>query len=433
MTNCQDAACMTECSKIRFLILFVWANLYLSLIGFAQTYTKPFIVEELPSPSKMGAVPNLFKDHDGKVWLSWVEFLDDSTDVLKYSLLEDDKWSTVNTISQGNNWFVNWADFPSFTRFPGLKENYLLAHWLQKSASGTFDYDIRISINKPGLSNWSPSAILHQDGIPAEHGFVSLLPEKVGKIRAFWLDGRLTKGHEEEAKDSKDDHGGHHGTMTLHTALIDTSGMVSDERMLDSRICDCCQTAAAMLENGPVVVYRDRSEREIRDISIVRFENGGWSEPTTIYNDEWMIAGCPVNGPAISANKNKLAIAWFTGKNKKGEVKVIFSEDGGRTFGKPVVIDNNGPVGRVDIHWLNEKQVAISWISNQNKSAKISLQIIHSNGKKGLLQHIKDTSAERLSGFPILVPYNNGFILSTTEVNSDKSTHVKTYRLSTPE
>jgi len=128
-----------------------------------------------------------------------------------------------------------------------------------------------------------------------------------------------------------------------------------------------------------------------------------------------------------------LAIAWFTGKNKKGEVKVIFSEDGGRTFGKPVVIDNNGPVGRVDIHWVNEKQTAISWVSNQNKSAKISLQIIHSNGKKGLLQHIKDTSAERLSGFPILVPYNNGFILSTTEVNSDKSTQIKTYRLSTPQ
>ena len=121
MINCLDAACMTECSKIRFLILFVWANLYLSLIGFAQTYTKPFIVEELPSPGKMGAVPNLFKDHDGRVWLSWVEFLDDSTDVLKYSLLEDDKWSTGNSISQGTNWFVNWADFPSFTRFPGLK------------------------------------------------------------------------------------------------------------------------------------------------------------------------------------------------------------------------------------------------------------------------------------------------------------------------
>ena len=433
MTNCQDVVYMTECSKIRFLILFVWANLYASGIGFAQIISRPFKVEEISVPCQKGAVPNLFKHSDGIVWLSWVEYQDDTTDILKYASLKDNQWREEGEISRGNNWFVNWADFPSFSIFPSQSKNYYLAHWLQKSASGTFDYDIRISIKKPNQSSWSPSFILHQDRIPAEHGFVSLLPENTGKIRAFWLDGRLTKGSESTVNNHDGGHGGHHGSMTLHTALVDTFGMVSEETMLDSRICDCCQTASTMVENGPVVIYRDRSEREIRDISIIRFENGGWSEPTSIYNDEWMIAGCPVNGPAMSAHKNKLAIAWFTGKNKKGEVKVIFSEDGGRTFGKPVVIDNNGPVGRVDIHWLNEKQVAISWISNQNKSAKISLQIIHSNGKKGILQHIKDTSPERLSGFPILVPYDNGFILSTTEVNSDKSTRVKTYRLSSPQ
>jgi hypothetical protein len=215
--------------------------------------------------------------------------------------------------------------------------------------------------------------------------------------------------------------------------LVDTFGIVSDETLLDSRICDCCQTASAMVENGPVVIYRDRSEREIRDISIIRFENGAWSEPSNIYRDDWMIAGCPVNGPAMSAHKNKLAIAWFTGKNKKGEVKVIFSENGGRTFGKPVVIDADNPLGRVDIHWLNEKQVAVSWISNKSKSTNISLQVVESNGKKGIFQHITDTSPERLSGFPILVPYKGGLILSTTEVNSDKSTQTKTYRLSTPQ
>jgi len=41
-----------------------------------------------------------------------------------------------------------------------------------------------------------------------------------------------------------------------------------------------------------------------------------------------MIAGCPVNGPAMSAYKNKLAIAWFTGKNKKGEVMLSFQRMG---------------------------------------------------------------------------------------------------------
>lgn len=433
MTNYQDAVCMTECSKLRFLILFIWANLYASGVGFAQIVSRPFKVEEISVPCQKGGVPNLFKHSDGSVWLSWVDYQDDTTDVLKYASLKDNQWREEGEISRGNNWFVNWADFPSFTLFPNQDKNYFLAHWLQKSASGTFEYDVRISVKKPGQSDWSTSIVLHQDGIPAEHGFVSLLPEKTGKIRAFWLDGRLTKVPETTSNNHSEDHGGHHGNMTLHTALVDTFGIVSDESLLDSRICDCCQTASAMVENGPVVIYRDRSEREIRDISIIRYENGAWSEPSNIYRDEWMIAGCPVNGPAMSAHKNKLAIAWFTGKNKKGEVKVIFSENGGWTFGKPIVIDVDNPLGRVDIHWLNEKQVAVSWISNKAKSTKISLQVLESNGKKGIFQHITDTSPERLSGFPIFVPYEGGLILSTTEVNSDKSTQIKTYRLSLAE
>jgi len=429
MINCQDVAYMTECSKLRFLILFIWANLNAFGVGFAQIVSRPFNVEEISVPCQKGGVPNLFKHSDGSVWLSWVEYQDDTTDVLKYATLKDNQWREEGEVSRGNNWFVNWADFPSFSIFPSQGKNYLLAHWLQKSASGTYDYDVRISIKKPGQSDWSPSIVLHQDGIPAEHGFVSLLPEK-GKIRAFWLDGRLTKGLEATVNNKKGGHSGHQGAMTLHTALVDTLGIVSEETLLDSRICDCCQTSATMVDNGPVVVYRDRSEREIRDISIIRFENGSWTEPVSIFQDNWMITGCPVNGPAVSSYKNKLAIAWFTGKNNKGEVKVIFSENGGRTFGKPVIIDADNPLGRVDIQWLNEKQVAVSWMSNQGKSTKLSLQMIGANGKKGILQHITDTSPERLSGFPIFVPHESGLIISTTKVNSDKSTQVQTYRLS---
>lgn len=430
MINCQDVVYMTECSKLRFLILFIWANLYASGVGFAQIISRPFKVEEISVPCQKGGVPNLFKHSDGSVWLSWVEYQDDTTDVLKYAALKDNQWRVEGEVSRGNNWFVNWADFPSFSVFPGQSPNYFLAHWLQKSASGTYDYDVRISIKKPNQSDWSPSLILHQDRIPAEHGFVSLLPENTGKIRAFWLDGRLTKDSEATVDNHDGGHGGHHGSMTLHTALVDTFGIVSEETLLDSRICDCCQTASAMVENGPVIIYRDRSEREIRDISIIRFENGSWTEPVSIFQDNWMITGCPVNGPAVSSNKNKLAIAWFTGKNNKGEVKVIFSENGGRTFDKPVIIDADNPLGRVDIQWLNEKQVAVSWMSNQGKSTKLSLQIIGANGKMGILQHITDSSPERLSGFPIFVPHESGLIISTTKVNRDKSTQVKTYRLS---
>ena len=97
--------------------------------------------------------------------------------------------------------------------------------------------------------------IPHTDGINAEHGFVSLLPTPEGKTFAVWLDGRHTKKEEINA-------------MTLRSAEIDKDGKLSNEVELDGRVCDCCQTGATWTKKGPIVVYRDRSEDEIRDIAI---------------------------------------------------------------------------------------------------------------------------------------------------------------------
>ncbi len=61
--------------------------------------------------------------------------------------------------------------------------------------------------------------------------------------------------------------------MTIRGAIIDKQGNKSGEWELDNRVCDCCQTSTAITANGPIVVYRDRSDEEIRDISIVRLIN----------------------------------------------------------------------------------------------------------------------------------------------------------------
>ena len=68
---------------------------------------------EIPVDSSHSGEPNLFTSDNGEVFLSWIEYLDDTTDVLKFSRLVDDSWSEPNIISSGSDWFVNWADFPS--------------------------------------------------------------------------------------------------------------------------------------------------------------------------------------------------------------------------------------------------------------------------------------------------------------------------------
>src|SRR5262249_59963708 len=116
------------------------------------------------------------------------------------------------------------------------------------------------------------------------------------------------------------------------------------EVLLDGRVCECCQTSAAPTPEGMAVVYRGRSEREVRDISIVRLKNGLWSEPQPLSKDGWEIQGCPVNGPAISSAGQHVAVAWFTAAHDQPGVYAALSADSGVTFGPQILVGDGKPL-----------------------------------------------------------------------------------------
>ncbi|GLR16422.1 hypothetical protein GCM10007940_10370 [Portibacter lacus] len=377
-------------------------------------------VNEILSPSKNGGEPNLFVSDQGEVYLSWVEYLSDSTNALLFSKLKNDQWSAPKTIASGGNWFVNWADFPSLV-VGGENEKYLAAHWLQKSDEGTYDYDIRIAQSADGGENWSSSFVPHRDSISAEHGFVSMLPQSNGKFFATWLDGRNTKGgggHEEGGHG----HGGH-GAMTLRAAVFDQNGNLSEEAELDSRICDCCQTAAVETEEGIIVAYRDRSDEEIRDISVVRKVNGKWTTPKPVFNDLWRIEGCPVNGPSLDAIGKVVGLAWFTMSGEEPQVKVAFSNDNGAHFAEPLRIDGGNPLGRVDMVMISNNKALVSWQEETADGTALNVVQVSPNGIRGEILTINVT-ANHVRNFPRMVKSRNQIVFAWTEKGEE--THVKT-------
>ena len=376
---------------------------------------------EIPTPVQEGGEPNLFSSSNGELYLSWVEYLNDSTDALNYARLTENTWVKPKEIARGTDWFVNWADFPSLALFPDTES--MAAHWLQKSAGGTYDYDVRVSISKDTGDSWSPSFIPHTDGIPAEHGFVTLLPTSNGRMFATWLDGRNTKTNEEAGAD----HGhGHGGAMTLRTAEFDADGQLFEEAELDQRICDCCQTDAVMTSNGPIVVYRDRSPEEIRDIYIVRKIDSTWTEPQPVASDNWKIAGCPVNGPAAAAKGDLLAVAWFSAANQENRVKVALSQNAGASFTEAFIIDDGQPIGRVDIVLNEEGEALVSWIEEVEGEGEIRIATVNEQGKQGESKTLMETGISRQSGFPILEKYEDSYVLAWT--SGEEKTTVRTLR-----
>ena len=361
----------------------------------------------LPSPTADScAQPYLFTDAKGIVHLSWVE-KKGKTSTLFFSTMQHEAWSTPVAISKGNNWFVNWADYPVLA---SDANGNMLAHFLEKSDTAKFTYDVKITASADNGKTWSNATVLHDDGKKAEHGFVSIIPYN-NQFMVSWLDGRKTAMEGDHSG-----HEGHHGEMTLRGALLDKTGKKTNEWELDNRICDCCQTTITVTDNGPVVVYRDRSDEEIRDMSIVRFVNGEWTQPKNLFPDNWKIAGCPVNGPRADAIGNSLAIAWFSMKDKIAEVKVIFSTDGGASFQQPIRIDEGKAIGRVDVVMLNKKTAVVSWM----EGSAIKAISVHADGTKNQPVTIAESSDSRSSGFPQMTKTGNQLIFAWTDNKTKK-------------
>jgi len=359
-------------------------------------------LKSLTSPAdSLSAEPYLFTDKNGLVYLSWIEKRKEMN-WLKFSVLNNKQWSEPLVISSGDNWFVNWADYPQLAT-DGAKN--MVAHFLEKSEKGTYTYDVKLVTSADQGRTWSDTKILHDDGKKAEHGFVSMIPYEENYFIS-WLDGRNTGSESENGH-----HEDHQGQMTIRAAVVNKQGIKSSEWELDDRVCDCCQTSASITTNGPIVVYRDRSEDEIRDISIVRLVNGRWTKPKPIFSDNWKIEGCPVNGPRIDAQGNTLAVVWFSSPDKKGQVNIIFSQDGGTNFSSPIRIDEGKGIGRVDVVILDEKSAMVSWMEGSViKAAKV-----HNNGKTEPSIIIASSSESRSSGFPQMTKSGNTMIFAWTD------------------
>ncbi len=374
-------------------------------------------VTAIASPAGPGSgEPFLALNDDGRVYLSWIEPVD-SAHALKFAVYDGEAWSSPRTIREGRDFFVNWADFPSIK---AMDDGRLVAHWLQRTGSGTYAYGVRVSQSADGGATWSEPLIPHRDSSDTEHGFVTLWREGPD-VGAVWLDGRKynTAGHSPTNE------------MMVMSTTIAADGRLGVETPIDERACDCCQTAVAITSSGPIVAYRDRSPDEIRDIYVARRVNDRWTTPVPVHADGWKIAACPVNGPALATADERVALAWFTSANDSAKVKVAFSADAGATFGAPVRVDEGQPAGRVDVALLRDGSALVSWIERTGgDTAEVRVRRVSPDGTPAPAITVAASSAARASGFPRMVIRGGDAIFAWTEPG--KSSAIRLAKLSNP-
>jgi hypothetical protein len=420
-------------SAVAFVIIVTAVTATAKAVALQTTFA--ISPQQVATPAAAGsAQPQLSVSKRG-VLVSWIERTGDLA-TLKFSERTATGWTPARTIASGRNWFVNWADVPSALRLPS---GAIVAHWLQKSAASTYAYDVRLSYSTDDGKTWSPSFTPHHDGTPTEHGFASLFPMGDG-FGVVWLDGRAMKSGE---------HGSEHGSgaMSVRFARFDPStqpiGQSAslragknfkqvEESQVDAKVCECCPTAAAVTAEGIVAAYRNRSDEEIRDNYVARLVNGKWSTPAPVFNDNWKIAACPVNGPALSANGSAVVMSWFTVKNEQGQAYAAFSQDSGKTFAAPIRIDDGGSLGRVDIELLADGSALATWIEFADQRAQFRARRIERNGTRSAPITIAGIAGSRSSGYPRAAVANGEVVFAWTESTDGGGMRVRTAAAAVP-
>jgi hypothetical protein len=373
-------------------------------------FSAPVSVTDFAAPAAPGSEgPNLVAGSDGRVYLSWLEPFEPAGYSLRFSVRGQQGWSQPKTIARGTNWFVSSVDFPSLVV---LSDGTLAAHWLIATGGPSSEaYDINIAFSRDAGTTWSKPILPHRDRKKRQHGFLSLRPTTDAKLSAIWLDGRNMP---DEVS----------GNMALMYRTIAPNGTLGPEMQIDNRTCECCQTSLASTPEGLIAVYRDRSAKEIRDISISRFANGKWSPPQDLSKDGWEIDGCPVNGPAVSSNGKNVAVAWFTAAGEKPQVNLLMSSDAGKTFGQKIRVDSGNPAGRVDILSFGSGDSLVSWIERTGQGPRLLVRRFGANGTGAEPVDVSRTVGVRSGVFPRMVISGNDIIVAW--IDGSESSQVRT-------
>lgn len=378
-----------------------------SLLGCASNPGPPTALQLVRTGNAMGGrearVPNLAPPVPGWLFLTWIEkdqeehvlMLADT--VVRYGGLHG-----FLEVHRSPDMLVNWADFPTAC---SSESGVNMFAWLERTPeSGGYGVQFKLLDDSDPSSPPLPMPIgphsLHDHVGEAEHGFVSLAPNGPDSFLAVWLDGRLAGGH-----------GHDEGRYVLMSRTVHTDGRLGPEVVIDDQVCSCCQTDLERLADGThIVVYRDCSDDNVRDIAWSHRTSEGWSEPEILHDDGWVIPGCPVNGPRATDD----AVVWYTGTGDAGgEVKFVeFRADEGAIL-EPLDVDDGHPLGRVDIVKLESGTRIVTWLENVGDGeAEWRARPVNARGEMGPSTVIDRVPATREVGFLRAVATSEGAVFT---------------------
>ncbi|MFA5982409.1 MAG: exo-alpha-sialidase [Methylococcaceae bacterium] len=347
-------------SGIRFYLRLIVAGYLYVAFGWVMADQS---VHNIEIPALAGSHQHrLSQTADGRLILSWVDS-GQGNNYFRFSILNAGVWSQASTVAtvSGKLGAAPWLI--------GLSDGAMAAVWMDYPEGKKKSYLGRLQLarTQDQGKTWSKAIQPYDENAriyDAQMGAVAL-PE--GKMALIWTDMRAQTT---EAR------------FQLFSTLIDAEGHASKEQVLDANVCSCCPTDTSADGHVLLTAYRDHLSGEVRDISVARWGTG--EHPLTATSsrvnvDNWVLDGCPSNGPAIDFKQKQAVVAWFTGVDGEGKVRVAFSHDSGLSFKQVAELDTDA-AGYVDTVLLSDGAALVSWRSRVGPEDELKLARVSTDG-----------------------------------------------------
>jgi hypothetical protein len=199
------------------------------------------------------------------------------------------------------------------------REPSIVVVWTAKGAAGTRLVSAR---SDDGGVSFTRAAALPGSDASGNRGWEATAVDREGRVVAIWLDHReLVERSQTAAPMHHDGQAHNHGDADgvaraalskLYFARLGDGGA----HAVAGGVCYCCKTALATASDGAIyAAWRHVYPGNVRDIAFTLSRDGGrtFAAPIRVSDDQWVLDGCPENGPAIAVDDHDTVHAiWPT-------------------------------------------------------------------------------------------------------------------------
>jgi hypothetical protein len=204
----------------------------------------------------------------------------------------------------------------------------------------------------------------------------------------------------------------------------------NDARAIASGVCYCCKTSVVAGADGSIyATWRHVYPGNIRDIAFTMSRDAGrtFATPIRVSSDQWVLNGCPENGPAMALGAvNTVHVVWPTLVNASGgeptlELFYAATQDG-RRFSARQRIPTSGTPRHPQVASAPDGSLLAVWDEQIDGTRRVAV----AKGVKVATDRIGFTRVpvdERLRAeYPVVATMAGGYVVAWASGQGQQST-----------